>query len=71
MTAYRAVVAYVMRDSGPRERECPHQHRSELAAFECACRQIRRQLGRSLHGDPRVGVRFFAQFSAFTREVSR
>jgi len=66
MTTYQGVAL-----SSAREWTCPHKHRTELAAFDCALIEVRRRVNRRLHGDPRPPGRaaFFGQWSAFTREV--
>ena len=67
MSAYQAVVI-----SAAREWTCKHKHRTEVAAFDCACREVRHRINRLLHGDPHAETpSHFAQWSAFTREVTR
>lgn len=67
MSIYQGVVL-----SSAREWVCPHRHRAELAAFDCALREVRRRVSGRLHGDPRPPGRseFFGQWSASTREVT-
>ena len=68
MTRYRAVV---IPTGGRREWVCTHKHRAELAAFDCALREVRRRVNRLLKGDPRPsGCGFSAQWAAMTREVN-
>jgi hypothetical protein len=62
---------------GTREWVCPHRHRTERTAFDCALRELIRQAGRLLFvkGDPRDPrppgrSPFFGQWSAFTREAA-